>query len=340
MSLQVGLVGIGFHARGAVIPAIAKSEYCELTAACDLSQDNLDKIEDDHVSCFTDYQQMLDAGGFDLIYVSTLEDLHKDMVIAALDAGYHVMCEKPLGMNADECREMLAAEQRSEGVLAVGFEKRYHHDQRQIRQWVKEGRLGKVEAVHFQEMWDGHKTYTELAPRRAAHLDRSGCLDCGIHCLDIIRYLTGGGNWANIAARGRWFGEVERKQAPHISVLADLDTGVLGSLTSSYAYCANIPQRRRCFSLAVVGDRGCVNWAWDGEEMMTLSLICESGVETLDYENMSHSIAIRYMMDDLAQALEGTIEWPDELATGQDGLIAQLIIDESLRQTHEYDLRK
>ena len=107
MSLTVGLVGVGFHGRHAVIPALESSEHCQLTAACDLSKDNLDGIEDKSVACFTDYDEMLRAGGFDLVYVSTLEDLHEDMVIAALDAGYHVMCEKPLGMNADECRSMI-----------------------------------------------------------------------------------------------------------------------------------------------------------------------------------------------------------------------------------------
>lgn len=189
-------------------------------------------------------------------------------------------------------------------------------------------------------MWDAHKTYTPLSKRRADHLDRSGSLDCGIHCLDLMRYLIGGEQWAHISARGRWFGEMERKQAPHIAFMGDLDNGVLGTLNSSYAYCTNIPPKRKCFSLAVVGDRGCVNWASDGEQELALALITADGVETFAFEPMAHFTAIRLMMNDYAAFLAGERDWPEELATGRDGLIAQQAVDEALRQTHEQDARK
>jgi len=334
MMTRYALVGVGQHSKWAVVPALTAAGHCTLVAACDLKQENLDTIKDPLVTCYTDYAAMLAAGGFDVVYVATLEDLHKDMVIAAFKAGYHVLCEKPLGMSAGECEAMLAAAEASGKKLAVGFEKRYHPEQVKMREWIKSGRLGKVEAVHIQEMWDMHKTFTPLSPRRADHLDRTGSLDCGIHSLDLIRYLTDGGNWSNISARGRWFGELERKQMPHISLMADLDNGVMATLTESYAYCANIKQRKRCTTNTVVGTRGVINWAWDGDNELVLSLITEEGIETLAFENMNHATAIELLANDFSLTLQGTCEWPKSLATGMDGLVAQRIVDEALAQTH------
>lgn len=332
--MRYALVGVGQHAEWAVIPALKAASHCSLVAACDLRQENLLRIDDDSVSGYTDYTAMLDAGGFDVVYVATLEDVHKDMVIKALQAGYHVLCEKPLGMNAAECEEMLSVATSTGRALAVGFEKRYHPEQIRMREWIASGKLGQIEAIHIQEMWDMHKTFTQLAPRRAAHLDRTGSLDCGIHSLDCIRYLTGGGEWTNISARGRWFGEHERKQAPHISIMADLDNGILATLTESYAYCTNITQQKRCSTFTVVGTEGVINWAWDGDQELALSLVTEEGIETIAYEHMGHHQAIERMVYDFALTLLGECDWPETLAKGEDGLMAQRIVDEALAQTH------
>lgn len=278
---------------------------------------------------------MLSAGGFDVVYVATLEDLHEEMVVAAFQAGYHVLCEKPLGMSAKECEAMIGAADAAGKNLAVGFEKRYHPEQVTMRGWIQSGCLGTVEAVHIQEMWDMHKTFTPLAPRRAEHLDRTGSLDCGIHSLDSIRYLTGGGDWRNVTARGRWLGERERKQMPHIAIMADLNNGVLATLTESYAYCANITPRKKCTTITVVGTQGVINWAWDGDAERPLSLITEGRFETRDYQEMGHHEAIELMANDFSRTLQGECEWPQRLATGGDGLAAQRIVDEALAQTHQ-----
>ncbi len=339
MKIRFALVGVGQHARWAVIPALECAQNCTLLAACDLQQENLDSIQDDSVVKYKDYLAMLSAGGFDVVYVATLEDLHEKMVVEAFKAGYHVVCEKPLGMNVLECESMLNAAKQAGKELVVGFEKRYHPEFIQIRNWIKDNRLGKVEAIHIQEMWDMHKTFTKLSKRREEHLDRTGSLDCGIHSFDIIRFLTKGGDWSNVSARGRWFGETDRKQMPHISVMADLDNGVLATITESYAYCTNISQKKRCTTYVIVGTKGTINWAWDGDDEIKLSLIAEEGIETFEFEQMHHNEAIEKMVNDFASYLLGESEWAETLATGEDGLIAQQLVDEALLQTHRYSAK-
>ena len=251
--IRYALVGVGQHARWAVMPALKAANHCSLVAACDLNPGNLEAIDEPSVARFTDMDAMLDSGGFDVVYVSTLEDSHKILVVAALNAGYHVLCEKPLGMTVAECEAMLAASSAAGRDLAVGFEKRYHPDVVLMKGWIEEGLLGRVEALHFQEMWDMHKTFTKLSRRREEHLDRTGSLDCGIHSIDLVRYITGAKDFCHVVARGRWFEEFERKQMPHISLMGELDTGALVTLTESYAYCATI--------LAQLGDSPWIEWA-------------------------------------------------------------------------------
>lgn len=333
--IRYALVGVGQHARWAVIPALGASVNSQLVAACDLRQENLDAIEDPSVVKFNDYDAMLETGGFDVVYVATLEDLHEMMVTKALEAGYHVLCEKPLGMNTEECENMLAAEKKSGKKLVVGFEKRYHPDVIMMKKWIQDGRIGKVEAIHFQEMWDMHKTIGKLSKRREDHLDRSGSLDCGIHNIDNIRYMTGAKAWSNITARGRWFGELERKQMPHISLMGDLDTGALVTITESYAYCTNISPKHRCDTHSIIGTEGVINWADDGNNELELKLVTESSTESHPHQTMHHHEAIELVTTDLSKYLLGESPWPDTLATGEDGLIAQQVVDQALAQTHQ-----
>lgn len=330
--LKIGLIGVGFHGRHAVIPALARSQRCVLAAACDLSEENLQVISDPAVTRYRDWRKMLADGGFDAIYVATLEETHHEIVIAALTAGYHVLCEKPMAMNTAQCREMIAVARRTGMTLAIGFEKRYHPEEQCIRDWIRQGRLGEIQAVHFQNLWDAHKTITPLAKRRAEHLDRSGALDCGIHDLDLARFYVGGGTWANVTARGRWFGETDRVHAPHISLIGELDSGLLVTLTESYAFCANIEARLRSTGVAVVGTAGAINWHWDGHEEVQLKLANADGIETVPIRQIPHSEAITSMLDDFAAAAAGE-PWPESLATADDGLIAQEIVDEALQQS-------
>lgn len=331
--LRFALAGIGHHGRHAVVPAMQASDDVTLVALCDPRAEAMEGVGPAEADRYEQYDAMLATGGFDAVYIATMEDLHRDMVIDALQAGYHVLTEKPMAANAEQCREMIAAAEAAGNILAVGFEKRYHRDHRKVREWITAGLLGQVEGIHFQEFWDGHKTFGSLAERRASHVDQSGCLDCGMHCLDIARYLVGGGAWQNIHAVGRWFGETDRRHPVHASVLAELDVGPVVTLNSSYAYCANIKPRPQSFVLTVVGDLGVVNWAWDGENSLDLTLTSRDKIESVTFGRMHHSQAITYMVSDFASAVADPTDWPECLARAEDGLAAQEITDESLRQT-------
>ena len=333
--LKIGLIGYGTHAKWAVEPAIQEtSKRCELTAICDVSEENLSGTPSPGIATFTDYREMLAKADIDAVYVCTLSDSHFEPAVAAFEAGLHVLCEKPMADRVDKCHRMIAAAEKADRTLAIVFENRYHPYNRKVREWVIGGHLGKIEAIHYQDLWDGHKSFGDLAERRGRAIERTGSLDCGIHQLDLVRYFLGG-EWQEVSAAGVWFGE-EFTNPPHISLMARLTPAVLVTLNSSYSYGAYIAEHKPHSSvMTIVGSTGVVNFSSDFEKSTDLRIVSEKLSETFPHESVPHSQAIGWLADDFADVVEGRIASTPELATGRDGLMAQIVVDKALKQARE-----
>lgn len=334
-ALTFGLVGCGQHGRNVIVPAMQQCDVVKLVAVADCGPDNLAAVVGPSLRRFASVQAMLEQETLDAVYVATPVRQHADVVLAALEAGCHVITEKPMGYTVADCRAMVAAATTAGKTLAVDFESRLIPHYRRIRQWVDGGLLGKVRAVHIDHFWDGHKPSTALGPRREKFLNDSGCLDCGIHAIDLVRYLSGGGAWQKIQAMGAWFGEKVRFP-PHLSILATLDNGVMATVNASFAFTAYIPQRTRNANyrnLAIVGERGVVAYHHDLEGTAAFELVSEAlcAVEPARYDG--HRADIAALLERFAAAICRGEPLPPEVAGGYDGLMAQICMDEANRQT-------
>ncbi|MDO9540942.1 MAG: Gfo/Idh/MocA family oxidoreductase [Kiritimatiellia bacterium] len=332
--LKFGLVGVGTHARWAVMEAIEKtSKHCELVAACDLRGENLEPLSRQGLAIFTDFDEMIRKVEMDALYVCTPCDAHFGPAVAGLRAGLHVICEKPLADTVAQCRNMIAEAEKADRKLVVTFENRYHPDIRKIKEWITAGYLGKVEAVHTHYYTGAYKPFGEEAARRKRLLDLAGSLDCGIHAFDYIRYFVGG-EWQDIRAMGAWFDD-DLLNAPHITVQGRLTSGVIVTVTYSYAYTAYIKATATAScGITIVGKKGVISHCTDYEKPADMKLTSEDLVESFPIESVPHKLAIGWLVDDFADFIEGRKKtWPAELATGHDGLVAQLVVDEALTQT-------
>ncbi len=129
-TLRVGIIGTGGIASGAHIPGYQRTPGVELYAACDVVEERAqamaEKFSIPHV--FTDYEQMLKLPELDVVSVCTPPFAHKDATIAALQAGKHVLCEKPMALNGREAQEMVdawhAARRTHRNKFSVGFQSR------------------------------------------------------------------------------------------------------------------------------------------------------------------------------------------------------------------------
>ncbi len=125
--LRIGVLGVGPIAQAAHLPDTRKARNAELYAICDLAEDLLEKVSSQYPpqKTFNDYDQMLADPNLEAVIIATSDQFHVPAALKALEAGKHVLVEKPLGISIEEC-EMLADKVKSLGlILQVGHMKRF-----------------------------------------------------------------------------------------------------------------------------------------------------------------------------------------------------------------------
>ncbi len=192
MTLKWGVLGAGSVAQRRAMPAINKAKNAELHALLSRNTDRAKQLADAYgaTNAYTTVDALLADDGLDAIYVSTPVHLHYEQVIAAAERGLHVLCDKPMALTPQECREMIAVCDANGVHLQVCFLFRFHTCFQQIRAWVNAGQLGQI--VHGRMPF--LKQY-QLMPdewRAKPEEGGGGCfMDLGPHSVDLLRYLIG-----------------------------------------------------------------------------------------------------------------------------------------------------
>ena len=137
-----------------------------------------------------DYRTLVDDAQVDAVMISTPVHLHEEMAVAALNAGKHVLCEKPLSNSVDSCRRILDAARANRRTLAVGFNHRYYPSVKFMKQAIDDGAIG---AIDHLRVFGGHDG---LANFRADWMYKGvagggAMMDVGIHMTDLARYMMG-----------------------------------------------------------------------------------------------------------------------------------------------------
>ena len=149
-----GFVGAGMIAKKALYPAISKSNVGEIYAVASRDADRAMTISPKGL-IYTDYDQMFADPAVDGVYISLPNSLHLPLAIKAMKAGKHVLCEKPLGMNAAEVREAIDVSEKM-GVLFVEASwNRWHPRTQRIQEIMKSGALGKISRIRTCFTFDG-----------------------------------------------------------------------------------------------------------------------------------------------------------------------------------------
>ncbi len=174
-----------------LIHAIRSSERGELTAIASRDADRADAYaaqwEIPHA--FGSYSSMFESDLIDAVYISLPNHLHAHWTIQSLQAGKHVLCEKPFALTLDEVDEMIAASQATGLVLAEAFMYRHHPQTKLVGDWVKQGRLGEISLVRGIFNFRLHK-------RENIRLDPDtggGSLwDIGVYPISMAQFVMGG----------------------------------------------------------------------------------------------------------------------------------------------------
>jgi predicted dehydrogenase len=234
--LRAGLIGLGYwgpnYAR-----VLQELPEAELAVACDLQEEALDvvRLRQPSVRATRDPAEVVGAEDVDAVIVATPTSTHYSLALVALEAGKHVLCEKPLAESAAQCDELIAAAARADRILFVGHTFIYNPAVRQMRGLIERGELGRILYCHAAR--------TGLGPIRS---DVNALWDLAPHDLSILFHLVGR-DPVSVSAIGESFVQpgVEDVSFLHMR----FEDGVLGAVHVSWLD----PYKVR--RVTVVGDR-------------------------------------------------------------------------------------
>ncbi len=191
--LRAGIVGAGFIGELGHLPGYQDHPRTEVVAICDTNEDRARTFANKHSipRIFTDYGEMLSSAELDVVSVCVPNALHAPVAMAALDAGVHVMCEKPMTIRVEEARAMAAAAERSGCKLTLAFHNRFRPSSQALKRFADEGMLGEIYYATVSLLrrsgipgYGSWFTNKELAGGGAL-------IDAGVHGLDLALWIMG-----------------------------------------------------------------------------------------------------------------------------------------------------
>jgi predicted dehydrogenase len=189
--LRVGIIGAGGIVRGFHLnPGWRAVPDAEIVAVCDINEAVAGKLAADFgiPQVFTDFRDLLRLDEIDVVDICTPNKAHTPAVVAALQAGKHVICEKPLAVTVDEILAMRAALRKTDRLLMTAQHHRFSEASVAIKAWIETGALGEVYHARV------NATRRNMLPVNPGFIDPkfSGggpCMDIGVHALDTALWL-------------------------------------------------------------------------------------------------------------------------------------------------------
>ncbi len=146
--IKVGIIGCGGIANGKHMPSLKKVKDCEMVAFCDIVPERAEKAAKEYgvenAKTYTDYKELLKDETIDVVHVCTPNRSHSFITVDALEAGKHVMCEKPMAINSEEAKKMLDAAKRTGKKLTIGYQSRFRDDSQYMKKEAEDGTFGDI----------------------------------------------------------------------------------------------------------------------------------------------------------------------------------------------------
>jgi predicted dehydrogenase len=341
MTIRAAVIGASF-ARAAYLPALKTIDDVEIVA---VSSARLESAQEaakafDVPHAYADYREMLEAHEVDFVGVATPTVYHAPMVLAALEAGAHVLCEKPMAMHAGESREMLARAEALGRVHAIGHELRFNPNRAKIRQLIADGAIGQVRhanIVNISPAWGDPASrpkddWWSLASMGGGRLGANGS-----HQIDLLRYWMGdigaiSGQVAVMVAdrRDKATGEPWTATADdQVSFTAEMTSGALATV-----FLSGVARHGMGNSSMIFGSEGTIRLA-DADEKLLVARAGEDFVDmSVEDPNASlpginkgiWNVSVVAMMQEICAAIREERR-TRTVATFEDGLKCQIAMD-------------
>ncbi len=347
--VTVGMIGCGtigrFHAD-----AIVKTSAMEIVALCDPSQTPLDKAAAKYgcEALFTDSADLLAKSDCDAVMVCTPNTTHHEVAIAALQAGKHVFCEKPMSTTVEKAAAMAAAADAAPGVFQMGMVRRNSPMSVAAKRILDAGRIGEV--YQMRMLWIRRRGIPGLGGWFTTKVLSGGgpMIDLGVHGFDLAMHLSD--LWTPTRVSAKTYAKFGPRMGgyvytdmwagpPKLDGVFDVEDyscgfvrfGERATMSFEIAWAAN---HRETQYLEILGDKGGMRLSEDGK--ITLLTEADGGLvdATYDYPETQHEGNFAWMFERQAERFAAACrgEQPSA-ATATEGLMVMKLLDAIYRSS-------
>jgi predicted dehydrogenase len=248
-TLRVGLLGAGWFGREAHLRNLVLLDGVEVTAASSRSRESLEAakgIAGEGLRAFADWREVVALGDLDAVVVALTNDQHHAAAVAALRAGKHVFCEKPLGLSLAECDGILAEAAAAGKVLQVGHEMRFQRLYGQMKAMIDRGEVGDLQLMWCREFRGPMRS----GWRSSEAVTGGAILEKNVHHFDLFNWMMDC-RPLRVSAHGGTNVLTDREILDNAQVLVEYEGGRRASLE----LCLFAPHGGDC-EIGAAGDKG------------------------------------------------------------------------------------
>jgi UDP-N-acetyl-2-amino-2-deoxyglucuronate dehydrogenase len=227
----------------------------ELVAVCDIVKERADALANSYgAKAFYEIAQMLAEKDIEVVAVCTPNGLHAEHTIKALQAGYHVLCEKPMAISSADCREMIKASGESGKQLFIVKQNRFNPPVAAVKQAIEGGKLGRLFSLQLNCFWNRDEHYyMESDWKGSKKLDGGILYTQFSHFIDLLHWMAGDVKTVNaMMANFAHQGTIQMEDSG--VVLLEFESGAIGAVN----YTVNSHGKNMEGSLTIFGEKGTV----------------------------------------------------------------------------------
>lgn len=314
-----GILSTANIGRKAMIPALKASSFAQVTAVSSrASQSAINFAKELGIpKSYGDYQALLDDPAIDVIYNPLPNHLHKPWTIKAAEAGKHILCEKPLALNVEECHEMAAAAKSNGVQLMESFMYRHHPRILAAREMIDNGLIGEIRTIESAFTFN-LKRSNDI--RLKPEMGGGALMDVGCYCINISRLMAGREPLA-VQARSVWSRSGVDIQT---TAILDFSDGLMAHFDCGF----NQSRRQRCIIAGTESYLVLDKPFLPGKVKTGIHMVREGTSQVFKFKGVDE---YRLIAEDFMAAIEnGKIPYPAEDAAANMHVIQSLI--ESARQ--------
>lgn len=240
----IGVIGLGKIAQVRHLPEYAENNDAELIGFYDANEERTKELaENYHAKAYGSYEELLADEAIDAVSVCVANNAHAEITIAALKAGKHVLCEKPMAMSLPECEAMVEAAEKTGKFLMIGHNQRLAKAHAKARELIESGLIGEIITFKTNFAHGGPETWSVDPGSNVWFFDKKKAVmgamaDLGIHKTDLIQFLTG----SKVAEVIGFLGTLDKKDGSGQPIGVDdnaiciyrMESGAVGTMTASW----------------------------------------------------------------------------------------------------------